>query len=119
DGQRATNPKGSLRVQVVLDNLIHKGDIPPTLGLFITPGNLSEKYPDDLGMSNPDNRAQEYDSLSDHYARFLTEEMLPHIARDYSFTSDPRKRAIGGTSSGAIAAFTLAWHKPEAFANVI
>src|SRR5690606_30007147 len=58
DGQRATNPKGSLRVQVVLDNLIHKGDIPPTLGLFITPGNLSEKYPDDLGMSNPDNRAQ-------------------------------------------------------------
>jgi len=119
DGQRATNPQGSLRVQIVLDNLIHEGEIPPTLGIFITPGNLSEKYPDDLGMSNPDHRAQEYDSLSDKYARFITEEMLPHVARDYAFSADPRKRAIGGTSSGAIAAFTVAWHKPEAFANVI
>jgi hypothetical protein len=119
DGQRAINPKGSLRIPTVLDNLIHREDIPPTLGLFITPGNLSETYPDDLGMSNPDHRAQEYDALNDRYARFLTEELLPHVAKDYRFTADPAKRVIGGTSSGAICAFTVGWHRPDAFGNVI
>lgn len=119
DGQRATNPQGSLRIPTVLDNLIHKGEIPATLGVFITPGNLSEHYPDDLGMSNPDHRWQEYDVLTDAYARFLSEEILPEIATRYKFTGDPDKRVIGGTSSGAIAAFTAAWHQPEAFRNVI
>ena len=119
DGQRATNPQGSLRIPTVLDNLIHKGEIPATLGVFITPGNLSEHYPDNLGMSNPDHRWQEYDVLTDAYARFLSEEILPEIATRYKFTGDPDKRVIGGTSSGAIAAFTAAWHQPEAFRNVI
>ncbi len=118
DGQRATNPDG-LRVPVVLDNLIAKGDIPPTLGIFITPGNLSEHYPDNLGMNNPDHRAPEYDALSDGYARFLIGELLPEVAKRWRFTSDPKRRVIGGTSSGAICAFTVAWHRPDAFANVI
>lgn len=119
DGQRAINPKGSLRIPRVLDNLIHSGDIPATLAIFITPGNLSEHYPDDLGMSNPNHRWQEYDVLNDNYARFLTDEILPEVAQRYKFSADPAKRIIGGTSSGAICAFTVAWHKPEAFRNVI
>jgi len=73
DGQRATNPNGSLRIQNVLDNLIAKKDIPVTIGIFITPGNLSEHYPDNLGTGNPDHRAPEYDALNDSYARFLIE----------------------------------------------
>ena len=76
--------------------------------MFITPGNLSENYPDDLGWSNPDHRAPEYDSLNDSYARFLVEEMLPHIGESYNLTDDPDQRAIGGTSSGAICALTVA-----------
>ncbi|MBL8550098.1 MAG: hypothetical protein JNJ73_08925 [Hyphomonadaceae bacterium] len=119
DGQRAANPEGSLRIPNVLDNLIAKGDIPPTLGIFITPGNSSARYPDDLGMRNPDHRAAEYDSLGGDYARFLIDELLPEVARTYRFTDDPRRRVIGGTSSGAICAFTVAWHRPDAFANVI
>jgi Putative esterase len=119
DGQRATNPNGSLRIPIVLDNLIHKKEIPSTLGIFITPGNLSERYPDNLGMSNPNHRAEEYDALNDNYARFLTEELLPEVAKHYVFTDNPQKRIIGGTSSGAICAWTVAWHKPEAFRNVI
>ncbi|GGD01897.1 alpha/beta hydrolase [Aquisalinus flavus] len=119
DGQRATNPNGSLRIPTVLDNLIAAGDIPPTLGVFVTPGNLSESYPDDLGMSNPDHRWQEYDQLDDDYARMLTEELLPHIAETYAFSDDPARRLIGGTSSGAIAAFTVGWHRPEEFGNII
>jgi len=119
DGQRATNMQGSLRVPNVLDNLIARGDVPPTLGVFITPGNLSEHYPDTLGMGNPDHRAPEYDSLSDAYARFLTGELLPEVARRWRFAAEPARRAIGGTSSGAICAFTVAWHRPDAFGNVI
>jgi S-formylglutathione hydrolase FrmB len=119
DGQRATNPKGQLRVPQVLANLIHKKEIPVTIGVFITPGNRSADYPTDLGMKNPNNRAQEYDALSDDYVRFLVEELLPELAKSYRISEDPALRAIGGTSSGAICAFTVAWHRPEEFRNVI
>jgi enterochelin esterase family protein len=120
DGQRAINPQGPLNIPVVLDNLIAKGGIPPTLGIFITPGNTgTEHYPDNLGTGNPNHRPQEYDALSDAYTRFLIEEMLPEVAKTYKFTDDPKKRAIGGTSSGAICAWTVAWNRPDAFGNVI
>jgi len=119
DGQRATNPKGSLRVPQVLENLIHKQDIPVTIGVFITPGHRGDAYPDDLGTKNPNHRAAEYDSLSDAYARFLIEELLPEVANTYNLTQDPARRAIGGTSSGAICAFTVAWQRPDQFGNVV
>lgn len=120
DGQRAINPQGPLNIPVVLDNLIAKGDIPPTIGIFITPGNTgTEHYPDNLGTGNPNHRAPEYDALSDTYTRFLIEEMLPEVAKSYKFTDDPKRRAIGGTSSGAICAWTVAWNRPDAFGNVI
>lgn len=118
DGQRATNPKGSTRIQQVMENLIASGDMPVTIGIFITPGNSSNKYPNDLGMGNPDHRAQEYDDMSDRYARFLIDEMLPEVGKKYNLSTDPEQRAIGGTSSGAIAAFTVAWHRPNAFRKV-
>jgi enterochelin esterase family protein len=120
DGQRAINPQGPLNIPVVLDNLIAKGDIPATLGVFITPGNTgTEHYPDNLGTGNPNHRAPEYDALSDAYTRMLIDEILPEVAKSYKFTDDPKKRAIGGTSSGAICAWTVAWHRPDAFGNVI
>jgi hypothetical protein len=119
DGQRATNPEGSLRIPQVLDNLIQKGDIPPTIGVFITPGQRGDSYPETLGMSNPDNRANEYDAMNDRYARFLIDELLPEIGKQYNLTQDPARRVIGGTSSGAICAFTVAWQRPDVFRNVI
>ncbi len=119
DGQRATNPEGSLRVPTVLENLIHRGEIPVTIGIFITPGNTGDKYPDDLGMKNPNHRAQEYDALDDTYARFLIEELLPAVGARYKLSTDPEQRMIGGTSSGAICAFTVAWQRPDAFRKVI
>jgi enterochelin esterase family protein len=119
DGQRATNPKGVLRVPQVLENLIHKKDIPVTIGIFITPGQRGDVYPDTLGTGNPNNRAAEYDALSDAYARFLVEEMLPEVGTKYTLASEPARRAIGGASSGAICALTVAWHRPDQFGNVI
>jgi enterochelin esterase family protein len=119
DGQRATNPTGSLRVPQVMENLIGKGQMPVTIGIFITPGNLSETYPTDLDMKNPNHRKEEYDALDDTYARFLIDEMLPEVGKKFSLTNDPEKRVIGGTSSGAICAFTVAWQRPDVFRRVI
>lgn len=119
DGQRAVNPKGQLRVPQVLENLIHKKDIPVTIGIFVTPGHRGDSYPDSLGTKNPDNRSAEYDSLSDVYARFVVEELLPEVGKSYTLATDPARRAIGGASSGAICAFTVAWHRPDQFRNVI
>jgi hypothetical protein len=119
DGQRATNPDGPLRVPQVMEDLIASGAMPVTIGIFITPGNRSEHYPDDLGMGNPDHRAEEYDSLTDDYARFLIDELLPKVGETYRLSEDPEQHAIGGTSSGAICAFTVAWRRPDVFRKVI
>jgi enterochelin esterase family protein len=119
DGQRATNPKGVLRVPTVMDNLIARGEMPVSIGIFITPGQRGDEYPESLGMSNPNNRANEYDALGDMYARFVVEEMLPEVGKKYNLTRDPDGRAIGGASSGAIAAFTVAWERPNEFRKVI
>lgn len=118
DGQRATNPGGSLRVPTVMANLIARGDLPVTIGLFVTPGHKAEQYPEDLGMSNPDHRREEYDALNDNYARLLIDELIPIVAEQYNLSDDPEQRAIGGTSSGAIAAFTAAWERPDYFRKV-
>lgn len=120
DGQRAIRPDGPLRVPQVMANLIHKGDMPVTIGLFVTPGNLSERYPDELPFNqNPDNRSREYDTLSDTYARMLIEEFIPELAKKYHITDQPEGRAIGGTSSGGICAWTVAWERPDQFRKVI
>jgi enterochelin esterase-like enzyme len=121
DGQRATNPAptAQLRVPQVMENLIHKKDMPVTIGLFITPGHRAETYPTTLGTGNPNNRAQEYDAMNDTYAKFLIDEMIPEVKKKYAITDDPEGRVIGGTSSGAICAFTVAWHRPDQFRKVI
>lgn len=119
DGARAINPTGQLRVPQVLENLVAKKDIPVTIGIFITPGQRGDVFPDTIGTGNPNNRANEYDALSDDYGRFIIEEMLPEVGKTYALTTDPAKRAIGGTSSGAICAFTVAWNHPDQFRNVI
>ena len=119
DGNRATNPGGVIRVQNVLENLIAKNQIPPTIGIFITPGQRGDVYPDTIGTSNPNNRDREYDVLDSNYADMLITEIMPEVGEKYNISDDPARRAIGGSSSGAICAFTVAWHYPEQFRNVI
>jgi enterochelin esterase family protein len=119
DGARAINPNGDLRVPQVLENLIAKKQIPVTIGIFITPGHRGNEYPESIGTGNPDNRADEYDVLDDGYARMLIEEILPEVGKKYNLTDDPGGRAIGGSSSGGICAFTVAWQRPDEFRNVI
>jgi enterochelin esterase-like enzyme len=98
------------QVPVVLDNLIAKGDMPVTAAVFITPGVFAD---------GKRNRSFEYDTLSDQYARFLTEEMLPEVEKTVKLRKDPESRAIAGLSSGAICAFTVAWQRPDQFRKVL
>ena len=119
DGARAINPNGVIRVPQVLENLIAEKLIPVTIGIYITPGQRGADFPDSIGTGNPDNRDREYDVLDDKYARMLIDEILPEVAAKYNLTTDPKGRAIGGSSSGGICAFTVAWHRPDQFRNVI
>lgn len=119
DGARAINPNGVLRVPQVLDNLIAKKQIPVTIGIFITPGQKGDTFPDSIGTGNPDNRSVEYDSLNDSYAKMVIDEILPAVGKSYKLATEPENRAIGGSSSGAICAFTVAWERPKEFRNVI
>lgn len=116
DGHSYVNPSGDFRAPVVLDNLIHEGAIPPVVGIFINPGHKGEQAPESPWRA--DNRSFEYDTLSDAYARFLLEEILPEVAKDFNLTEDPEMRAICGASSGGICAWTVAWERPDAFRKV-
>lgn len=114
--QDGLNRAKGWNVPTSLDNLIHKGKVPPQIGIFIDHG----KVPAPTADAQPRfNRSFEYDSLGDRYARFLLEEILPEVARDYNLSDDPNDRAIGGASSGAICAFNVAWERPDAFRRVI
>jgi len=115
DGMRFANPTGRWRVPVVFDNLIARGEMPPTIAVFLNPGH-DQRKPRRGNKSS--NRGFEYDSLGDLYSRFLTEEVLPVVQEKYNVSDDPKMRAIGGSSSGGICAFTAAWERPDVFGKV-
>ncbi len=116
DGGGFVKRDGQFRVPTVFDNLIAKGQMPVTIGIFIQPGVFPNEDPKVKARSN---RSFEYDSLGDLHARFLLEEILPAVAKDYTLTTDPEQRAICGNSSGGICAFTVAWERPDAFRKVV
>ena len=108
---------------VVFDNLIAKGEMPVVIGVFVTPGVVKSATPDTA--LDRFNRSFEYDGLGDGYARFLVDELLPWVetqktadGRAIRLSHSGNDRAIGGGSSGAIAAFTAAWERPDAFSRV-
>jgi enterochelin esterase family protein len=111
DGGNYVDLKKDFRVPIVFDNLIAKGDMPATVGIFIQPGVFK-----DGGRAN---RSFEYDTLSDQYARFLLEEILPEVEKTVTLRHDAASRAIAGASSGGICAFTVAWERPDAFSKVV
>ena len=120
DGHDYVGPKGNWRVPTVFDNLIAKGEIPPTVAIFLNPGHKLKPGEDIAKVKwNANNRSLEYDGLGDRYARFLLEEILPEVGKKWPLTKDPEKRAICGASSGGICAFTVAWERPEAFRKVL
>lgn len=125
DGGGYVNRKGAWRVPVVFDNLIHKKEMPVTVGVFINPGDTPRKPGEpprkrpDGRPASPRNRSVEYDTVSDTYAKFLLDEILPEVRKHAKITDDPEGRAICGASSGGICAFSVAWHRPDQFRKVL
>src|SRR5215472_7261033 len=116
DGASFVNEEGAFRVPIVFDSLIHKGEMPPAIGVFINPGVLPALSPNQQARYN---RSYEYDGILDLYPKFLVEEILPEISKQYNISTNPDDRAICGSSSGGIAAFTVAWQRPDAFRRVL
>ena len=100
-----------------LESLIAAGDMPVTVGVFVRPGELPTARPGTLGRRN---RCFEYDAVNDNYVRFLVEELLPFVAKEFTLTlsTNGNDRCIAGGSSGGIAAFNAAWQRPDAFSRV-
>ena len=121
DGQAFKDMDGVLRAPNVLDNLIYRREIPVMLSVFINPGRTPEQpEPTPRNWGDRDtNRPTEYNSLDDRYARVIADELMPVLYGEYNISKDPERHGIGGASSGAIAAFTVAWHRPNDFRKVL
>jgi len=89
--------------------------------VFINPGRTPEQQEPNAQEwgDRTTNRPTEYNTLDDKYARVITEELLPALSKDYNISKDPEMHGIGGSSSGAIAAFTVAWQRPNQFRKVL
>jgi enterochelin esterase family protein len=109
DGQGQIGDFSRSRLFTVTENLVYQKLLTPIVYVMIAPG------------TSPEGRAMrsiEYDTVSDRYARFLMEEVLPEVEKTYKLRPDGYSRAIGGESSGGICAFNVAWLMPDKFARV-
>lgn len=111
------------KAPTVFDNLIYRKEMPVTIGIFVSPGRVPAA--DTATGLDRYNRSLEYDGLGDAYVRFLLEELLPEVEKQKASDGRPIRlskngndRAIGGSSSGAICAFTAAWERPGEFSRV-
>lgn len=105
------------REKALMETMIATGEMPVTVGVFVRPGVLPAPMQGTLGRRNRD---FEYDAVDDNKVRFLVEELLPFVAKEYrlNLSTDGNDRCISGGSSGGIAAFTAAWNRPEEFSRV-
>ena len=105
----------------VMDNLIASGEMPVTIGVFVNPGVVY----DEAGEVVRYNRCKEFDSTDDHFATFIETEVLAKVegmrtlsGKTIMLSNDANDRAITGASSGGIAAFSVAWNRPDLFSRV-
>ena len=131
DGEGYLNRKGGHPALNVLDNLIAQGKIPVVIAIFTNPGDISaspgtptynfvDAYSKKWKRTLKDSmRSTEYDTVSDRYDRFLLNELIPEVAKQYSLRTDGYSRAITGSSSGGICSFNAAWQRPGEFSRVI
>src|SRR5438477_9571710 len=121
DGQAFKDEKGDMHAHHVMDNLIYRHEIPVMIGVFINPGRTPEQPEPTLQEwgDRTTNRPAEYNTPDDKYARVITEELMPALYKEYNISKDPERHGIGGSSSGAIAAFAVAWERSDAFRKVL
>jgi enterochelin esterase-like enzyme len=105
----------------VMDSLIAEKKMPVTIGVFLQPGVIKDKE----GTVLRYNRCYEFDSTTGLFAHFLETEVLPAVeqkttskGKPIRLSRRPQDRMIFGLSSGGIAAFNAAWHRPDLFGKV-
>ncbi|MDA0196727.1 MAG: alpha/beta hydrolase-fold protein [Bacteroidetes bacterium] len=110
-------------VRNALDNLTNITDanhkIPAFIAIAVQNGGDDSKGSE---------RGLEYDTMSDRFARFINDEVLPAVLNNpeikaaypnIAFTDDPWGKAIMGCSSGGAAALTAGWFRPDLFRRLI
>jgi len=95
-----------------LDNLIAEKKVPVMIAISIGNGG---------GDGQGSERGHEYDTVSGLYAQFVETEVLPLVEQRFNvkLTKNPDGRATTGCSSGAAAAFTMAWYRPDLYHRVV
>jgi iron(III)-enterobactin esterase len=104
--------KADASLPTVLDNLIAKRRVPAMIAVMIQNGG---------GDAQGSERGLEYDTMSGKFAEFIEAEVLPAVEKTYGvkLTREPDGRAALGCSSGAAAAFTMAWNHPEWYHRIV
>jgi enterochelin esterase family protein len=127
DGTAFVTRDGDFRVPTVLNNLIAKKELPVMAAVFVDPGEAphgveyakaSDGSPLFGNTYRISARSREYESLNAVYANFLVDEILPQVRKQVKITDDPEGRGVGGLSSGANCAITVAWERPDQFRKV-
>jgi len=99
---------GAWRLDLVFDNLIHKKEMPVMIGVFIDPTD----------NDGPEN-LEEYANLDGKYAKFVIDEVMGVVGKQYKITADPEGHGTSGFSYGGVCAFTMAWERPDYFRKVV
>jgi enterochelin esterase-like enzyme len=82
-------------LRTVLDNLIHRLELPPLVAVMIQSPDRLNEYADD-----------------ERHAAFLADELLPAVGAEVPLLDDPSARGLLGASFGAIASLAAAWRRP-------
>lgn len=109
DGGAYVHPEGQVKAPTVFDNLIHSGEMPVTIGIFVSPGMIGEES----------TRPLEYVADGKVYSRFLLEEIIPEVTRDYNLVGDREGWSICGMSDGGLCSFAVAWQRNDLFSKSI
>ena len=88
--------------KVVLDNLIHSGEVAPTIVAFL----------------HPKDRLVEYANSPQH-ARFLKQELLPQLEAEFPLKRHRSSRVLLGASFGAVAALSAAYRSPNTYGSLV
>ncbi len=89
-------------LKTVLDNLIHRLEIPPLIAALTQSPRRMVEYADDP-----------------RHADFLVKELVPFLSKEYPLVDRPDARGLVGASFGAVASLSTAWRHPGYFGKLL
>jgi len=89
-------------LKTVLDNLVHRQEVPPLVAVLTDAGD----------------RMQEY-AADPRHADFLVNDLLPQMEQAFPLVREPGARCLLGASFGAVAALAAAWQHPGTFGRLL